>query len=143
MYSAKALIDAGADLNARDNSMRTPLHVSVLGKSTNIMKLLLDAGCDVQAVNDKGFSVLHIAALSGNEKAVQELRMAGVETDRKDSMGLMPEDVADVWGSHGTAWLLRKMPKATRTTTRITTANPSSNIMMVGPAKGNIDNNHL
>ncbi|XP_063850072.1 ankyrin-2-like isoform X2 [Scylla paramamosain] len=130
MYSAKALIDAGADLNARDNSMRTPLHVSVLGKSTNIMKLLLDAGCNVQAVNDKGFSVLHIAALSGNEKAVQELRMAGVETDRKDSMGLMPEDVADVWGSHGTAWLLRKMPKATRTTTRITTANPSSNIMM-------------
>ncbi|KAK8406175.1 hypothetical protein O3P69_007122 [Scylla paramamosain] len=132
MYSAKALIDAGADLNARDNSMRTPLHVSVLGKSTNIMKLLLDAGCNVQAVNDKGFSVLHIAALSGNEKAVQELRMAGVETDRKDSMGLMPEDVADVWGSHGTAWLLRKMPKATRTTTRITTANPSSNIMMDG-----------
>lgn len=115
--------------------MRTPLHVSVLGKSTNIMKLLLDAGCDVHAVSDRGFSVLHIAALSGNEKAVQELRMAGVKAYEKDSMGLMPEDVADVWGSHGTAWLLRKMPKATTTITRITTADPSPNMMMVCPTK--------
>ncbi|MPC71438.1 Serine/threonine-protein phosphatase 6 regulatory ankyrin repeat subunit C [Portunus trituberculatus] len=141
VYSAKVLIDAGADLNARDSSMRTPLHVSVLGKSTNIMKLLMDAGCDVKAVNDRGFSVLHIAALSGNEKAVQELRMAGIETDEKDSMGLMPEDVADVWGSHGTAWLLRKMPKATRNT-KITTANSSSSTMVVGLALGSIGNNY-
>ncbi|KAG0710852.1 Ankyrin-1 [Chionoecetes opilio] len=127
-YCARLLIAAGADLNARDNSMSTPLHVSVFGKSTKIMKLLLEAGCDAGALSDKGFSVLHIAALSGNEKAVQELRMAGVEADGKDTMGLTPEEVADTWGSHGTAWLLRKMPKRARTHTIST---PSSSHIML------------
>ncbi|MPC58140.1 Ankyrin-1 [Portunus trituberculatus] len=119
VYCAKVLIEAGADINARDKSLRTPLHVSVYANSTSIMRLLLDAGCDANAINDKGLSVLHIAALCGNEIAVQELRMAGFEADGKDTMGLTPEDIADTWGSHGTAWLLRKMPKATITTNTI------------------------
>lgn len=94
------------------------------------MKLLLDAGCDASAINDKGLSVLHVAALCGNVKAVQELRMAGFQADGKDTMGLTPEDIADTWGSHSTAWLLRKMPKATVAINTIN--NPScSNIMMV------------
>lgn len=113
-YCAKALIAAGADLNARDKSNRTPLHVSVFGKTTKIMELLLDAGCDPQALNSQGFTVLHTAALCGNEKAIQVLRMAGLEANGQDNMGLTPEEVADTWGSHGTAWLLSKMPKAAR-----------------------------
>lgn len=133
-YCAQALIAAGADLNSRDRNKRTPLHVSVLGSSTKIMHLLLEAGCDAQALNDRGFSVLHIAALSGNEKAVQELQMAGLKTDGHDSMGLTPEEVADTWGSHGTAWLLRKMPKAARIPS--TTATPTSSYtMLVSPGK--------
>lgn len=129
VYCAKVLIDAGADINVRDKSLRTPLHVSVYANSTSIMRLLLDAGCDENAINDKGLSVLHVAALCGNEIAVQELRMAGIQADGKDTMGLTPEDIADTWGSHGTAWLLRKMPKATITTNTID--NPScSDIMM-------------
>ncbi|KAG0725555.1 Serine/threonine-protein phosphatase 6 regulatory ankyrin repeat subunit C [Chionoecetes opilio] len=104
-YCARLLIAAGVDLNARDNSMKTPLHVSVFGKSTKIMKLLLEAGCDAGALNDKGFSVLHIAALSGTKRPFRNCGMAGVEADGKDTMGLTPEEVADTWGSHGTAWL--------------------------------------
>lgn len=123
-------MEAGADIDARDKSMRTPLHVSVYANSTSIMKLLLDAGCDANAINNKGLSVLHVAALCGNEIAVQELRMAGFEADGKDTMGLTPEDIADTWGSHGTAWLLRKMPKASMTTNAIVTPSCSS-IMMV------------
>ena len=103
------------------------------------MKLLLNAGCDAQAVNDHGFSVFHTAALSGNEKAIQELRMAGFEADGKDTMGLTPDEVADTWGSHGTVWLLRKMPKVARTPN--TSATPTSSHTMLVSADKNTKTN--
>ncbi|XP_069956365.1 serine/threonine-protein phosphatase 6 regulatory ankyrin repeat subunit B isoform X2 [Cherax quadricarinatus] len=111
VYCIKALIDAGADVNARDNMQRTPLHVSVLGNSTEALRLLLASGCNVSAVNSQTFTAMHIAALSGNEAGVQELYKAGLNPETREESGLLAEDVAEVWGSHNTAWLLRKLPK--------------------------------
>ncbi|KAK8719708.1 hypothetical protein OTU49_017508 [Cherax quadricarinatus] len=110
--SARALIDAGANLDAQDNALRTPLHVSVLGESTEVMKLLLEAGCNYNALNNTSFTAMHVAALSGNEKAIQELCAAGLSPEERDELGLLPEEVAEAWGKHNTAWLLRKMPKS-------------------------------
>nr|XP_045599441.1 serine/threonine-protein phosphatase 6 regulatory ankyrin repeat subunit B-like [Procambarus clarkii] len=116
---ARALINAGADLDAQDSALRTPLHVSVLSYSTDnteVMKLLLDAGCNYRALNNTAFTAMHVAALSGNEKAVQELCMAGLNPEERDEFGLLPEDIAEAWGKHNTAWLLRKMPQRTKRT---------------------------
>ncbi|XP_045599456.2 serine/threonine-protein phosphatase 6 regulatory ankyrin repeat subunit B [Procambarus clarkii] len=116
---ARALINAGADLDAQDRTLRTPLHVSVLSYSTDnteVMKLLLDAGCNSRALNSSGFTAMHMAAMSGNEKAVQELCMAGLNPEERDEFGLSPEDIAEAWGKHNTAWLLRKMPQRTKRT---------------------------
>ncbi|KAK8719873.1 hypothetical protein OTU49_013713, partial [Cherax quadricarinatus] len=110
--SARALIDAGANLDAQDNALRTPLHVSVLGEATEVMKLLLEAGCNYNALNNTSFTAMHVAALSGNEKAIQELCAAGLSPEERDELGLLPEEVAEAWGKHNTAWLLRKMPKS-------------------------------
>lgn len=94
------------------------------------MRLLLSAGCDAYAVNEMGFSALHIAALCGNENAVQELRMAGLEADGKDITGLTPEEVAETWGSHSTAWLLRKMPRSSGASRQIPPSSSTQNMVV-------------
>ena len=45
---AKLLIDAGADVNAKNNDGKTPLHKC---NDADIAKLLIDAGADVNAKN--------------------------------------------------------------------------------------------
>ncbi|KAK8728164.1 hypothetical protein OTU49_009146, partial [Cherax quadricarinatus] len=79
--------------------------------STEALRLLLASGCNVSAVNSQTFTAMHIAALSGNEAGVQELYKAGLNPETREESGLLAEDVAEVWGSHNTAWLLRKLPK--------------------------------
>nr|XP_045605231.1 ankyrin-3-like isoform X1 [Procambarus clarkii] len=111
IFCVNTLIEAGANVDARDDMMRTPLLVSVLANSTEVMRLLLAAGCDYTAVNNAAFTAMHIAALSGNEAAIQELYRAGLDPETQDATGLLPEDVAEAWGRHNTAWLLRKLPK--------------------------------
>ena len=56
MEKVKALIDAGADVDAMTNEGSTPLHmVSDVG----IAQLLIDAGADVNAMSNEGFTLLH------------------------------------------------------------------------------------
>lgn len=74
-----------------------------------VLKLLLDAGCDSMVVESTSFTPMHIAALTGNEEAIQELSSFGLSTKDKDNAGMTPEQVAQVWGRHNTAWLLHKM----------------------------------
>lgn len=71
--------------------------------------MLLDAGCDSMALESTSFTPMHIAALTGNEEAIQELSSSGLSTEDKDNVGMTPEQVAQVWGRHNTAWLLHKM----------------------------------
>lgn len=48
---AKALIDAGTDVNAQDEEGNTPLHNA---RNAKVAKALIDAGADVNALNDSG-----------------------------------------------------------------------------------------
>ena len=54
----KLLIDAGADVNAKNNDGKTPLHI--IKKSETIAQMLIDAGADVNAKNKKGYTPLHL-----------------------------------------------------------------------------------
>ena len=49
LETAKILLDAGADINAKDQSERTPLHDAVSSGSVPLVKLLLDRGARVNA----------------------------------------------------------------------------------------------
>ena len=52
--SARALIVAGADVNARGDKGATPLFNAVMGKSMAVLTLLLESGADAAMVNDWG-----------------------------------------------------------------------------------------
>ena len=50
----KALIDAGADPNARDHDGMTPLHVAAYSQNATHAQLLLEAGADPYALTASG-----------------------------------------------------------------------------------------
>ena len=73
VQSVKPLLEAGADVNARNNSGDTPLHSTLdwqilrieagdgLKGINYVVNSLLDGGADIDAVNDSGQSPLHLS----------------------------------------------------------------------------------
>lgn len=57
----KALLAAGANVNARDREGATPLHMAVFATRAASVKLLLEAGADVEAKTDAGRDPLSLA----------------------------------------------------------------------------------
>ena len=49
-----ALLDAGADPNARDEDGRTPLHVAASSNNPDVIATLLEAGADPAARDEQG-----------------------------------------------------------------------------------------
>lgn len=58
-----AQIKAGADVNARDGSGRTPLMVAVYRRDTAAARALLAAGADLNAQDHQSYDVITIAAV--------------------------------------------------------------------------------
>jgi uncharacterized protein len=77
------LIALGVDINAKDQSMWTPLHFAVRTKDSLVVKLLVDAGAEIDAVNDEGISPLHQCLLEYpcNVEIAEMLLAAGADSD--------------------------------------------------------------
>ena len=58
----KAFIDAGADVNSRNESGNSPLHEAAIRGATKAVKLLLDKGADTTALNHDGHTPADVAA---------------------------------------------------------------------------------
>lgn len=79
-----AALAAGADVNQRDASSRTALHMAASRKSAEIVVLLLDAGADVDAEADATAGrvhPLHWAANFGRAANVKALLEHGAKVD--------------------------------------------------------------
>ena len=95
-----ALVDAGADVNARDEYGNTPLLHAVFLLSdgrqepdeviVEIMKILIKGGADVNARNESGITPLHGFATRRLPEAVRVLIEAGADVNARDESGGTP-----------------------------------------------------
>ena len=69
----QVLIDAGADIETKNNKVRSPLHLASFSGELTTMKMLVEAGADVRATDDKGATCLMFAAYHGHTDTVRYL----------------------------------------------------------------------
>jgi cytohesin len=90
---AMRLIQAGADINARDEDGCTALYYasgSSDEKMIDVVKALVERGADVNARRDGGFTPLHEACFSGTYAAVQFLISKGADVNAREQRGDTP-----------------------------------------------------
>ena len=86
----QALLDAGADPDARDEDGDTPLHMAATS-TPEAVQALLDAGANPNARDEGGRTPLHSAGLfSRNPEVVQALLDAGADPKVQSEAGLTP-----------------------------------------------------
>lgn len=84
--AARALLEAGADVNVRGDDGDTALHFSTGHWAPNepSIRVLIIAGADIHARNDVGMTPLHSAVRAGRIDAVRLLIEAGADPNVKD-----------------------------------------------------------
>jgi len=71
------LVQAGSDLNARNDFGSTPLHVAILTSNPTAVEKLLDLGADMYAAGPDSMSPLEFARHWGEHKIVEILIARG------------------------------------------------------------------
>ena len=76
------LINAGANLDLKDNKGFTALLLAVLGDNTEAVRMLINAGANVNAIakiNNVDYTVLDLAKEIGNKTIINMLVSAGAK----------------------------------------------------------------
>ena len=95
---ARYLMDAGADLEARDMNQATPLFTAVASNHLDMVKLLLKRGADVNATEDENVSPLHLSASFGHADIAEVLLDHGADKNAEDITGAKPRDLVETEG---------------------------------------------
>jgi ankyrin repeat protein len=92
---ARELIDAGADIHAKDEWQMTPLHLAAENGHTSVARLLIEKGhADRNAPNREGDTPLHLAAYHGHIDLVQLLVSRGADPTLKNGREHTPAHLA-------------------------------------------------
>jgi ankyrin repeat protein len=67
----RALLDKGANPNARDGAGRTPLHVAAFGSHYEAVRALVKGGADINALENSRYDVITIAAVKDDVRMVR------------------------------------------------------------------------
>lgn len=85
----RALLDAGANPNARQILDETPLHVA---STSDVARLLIDAGADLEAREHNGNTPIHLAVARHLHDVVKVLLAAGASAEAENNYGMKPVD---------------------------------------------------
>jgi len=80
---AKVLISMGANVNAKEQSGLSPLHLAVTYGNVKVAEILISNGANVNAKEDNGFTPLHIAAVAKNTAAGRNIEIAKILISNK------------------------------------------------------------
>jgi len=86
----KVLLDAGADIKARNEAGFTPLHMAAWYGTVEHIQAMLAAGADVMARNEIGTTPLHRATWFFTPERIQTLLGAGADVMARDAYGMTP-----------------------------------------------------
>ena len=94
--SARALLAAGADVNARSENVFSvePLHSAVAGGHDDVVAVLVEAGADVNARQRHGWTPLLGAAQNGSLASVERLLAAGADPAARNDDGMSAVELA-------------------------------------------------
>jgi len=82
--TVQALLDAGADVNAKDQDGVAPLMIYGARANNGNVQALLDAGADVNAKDNNGMSALSYAAREGYADILRTLLDTGAQLENPD-----------------------------------------------------------
>lgn len=83
----KALIEAGADVNSRNNEGSTSLITAAVFNQIGVSKVLIEAGADVNAINNEGSTPLITAAFLCRTEIVEALLNNGADKNARNNTG--------------------------------------------------------
>lgn len=90
----QALIEHGANIEARDGDLRTPLHIAAKSDAEGCIGALLKSGADIGAKDSLGDTPLHVAARRGCTRAVTKLLLLGTDVNNRNRLGETPWTLA-------------------------------------------------
>ncbi|KZF26306.1 ankyrin [Xylona heveae TC161] len=91
---ARILLAQKASARIRDKRGQLPIHRAAAVGSVPMLKLLIGANSPVNAADIAGSTALHHAISEGHGDAALLLMKAGAETDKRDTDGKLPIDLA-------------------------------------------------
>ncbi|MGL9779767.1 MAG: ankyrin repeat domain-containing protein, partial [Wolbachia sp.] len=88
---AALLLNKEANVNAKDQIGRTPLHFAAENGHKDVVEFLLSNKADVNAVNKYEWTPLHFAAGNGHKEVVEALlKVEGINVNATDQSGWTP-----------------------------------------------------
>jgi len=82
--AVKKHLDAGTDVNAKDEDGYTPLYAVAGGGHNEIAELLISKGADVNAKDKDGWTSLHEATMGGHKEVAELLIVKGADVNAKE-----------------------------------------------------------
>ena len=91
---AQALIQGGANIEARNGNWETPLHISCRKRKEKVATLLIGSGADINAADKEKNTPLHIACRISADQHVRLLINAGADLTAKNKDNKSPFEIA-------------------------------------------------